>query len=148
MDALFGLTFLLGLFAAYVDIRTKLIPNRLIVVSISLLLILCLVIDRSSLAFRLLFATSVFLLLMSLNLLSKNKFGMGDVKLISIIAFSYLPIGSWIVLIVACVTGIVFALLHNVFHKRKYFIIKGIPFAPFLCIGMAIALFAKDLKLW
>jgi len=70
---------------------------------------------------------------------------MGDVKFISVIAFAFVLIGTWIVLAGACVTALGFAGVYRLVTKRKTL---KLPFAPFLTLGMIAAMIAKSRNLW
>ncbi|MGH1452117.1 MAG: prepilin peptidase [Paracoccaceae bacterium] len=58
--------------------------------------------------------------------------GLGDVKLLSAAALLLGPVGFWLLLLIAPVGGIVFALIGR---KRR-----DLPFAPFISYGVILAL--------
>ena len=83
-------------------------------------------------------AASSFILMIAAFFLSREKIGMGDVKLLTVMGF-YLGFSlTYIVLLISLVFAAVWG-LWNIWKKRvkmKDFI----PFAPFLLVGLTVAL--------
>lgn len=97
------------------------------------------VIADNNLFIRNFFVAVLFFLVFFLIYSFTDGLGFGDVKLISLIAYSS---GFWntcIISIVACIVGLIFFLIR--FIQKKY--ILKIPFAPFLTAGTLIA-FIKE----
>jgi prepilin signal peptidase PulO-like enzyme (type II secretory pathway) len=149
MDTLLlGLALIVGIIASIIDIRKECIPNWLLIGGALVIIVTCLLVSASSLLSRALTALVVFVLFIVFYLILKKGLGMGDVKLIALIAFSFYFVGTWIVLITACLVALSWTLCRNLSHWNNDIAKKRIPFAPFLTLGMAVALFAKYKQLW
>jgi prepilin signal peptidase PulO-like enzyme (type II secretory pathway) len=137
---------LFGVAVSIIDIRTQRIPNWLLLIGLVCSLAakaLWLRQGLIALSLATVFYLCVFLLF---AFFAHGKLGMGDVKYIALISFSFGLIGTWFVLVGACISGLGYALIF--LKPKKEAAVKAFPFAPFLGFGMLIALIAKYLKLW
>jgi Flp pilus assembly protein protease CpaA len=116
VDILTSTALICGIIATYTDIKDKYIPNWLIGIGIITSIILCLFYYPSRLFFRAIVSICFFVIFLVFVFLNKKRFGMGDVNFIALISFSYEIVGTWIVLM------------------------SAFPFAPFLTLGMLVAL--------
>lgn len=134
---------------AWTDMRTRRIPNQLIVALLvirGVVFLLDLIGGAalhalSSLAVSLMTAVVVALLLIGLKALldrltHEESLGWGDIKLIAVGCLFLTIEGSVSALFVASVAGLVLALCFRLFaHDRTF------PFGPTLCLGIMVGLF-------
>jgi leader peptidase (prepilin peptidase)/N-methyltransferase len=88
---------------------------------------------------RLASALICFVPLLIVNILSKNGFGMGDVKLIGAFGFVLGAYGG----LTSAVCGLTFMLLTNGIKQKCLKTKKAVPLAPFLCGGFALILVSE-----
>lgn len=131
--------------AASIDYRVKLIPNVIVLALMGsriLLVIFEYIFEREewiySIGSSLLSAVIVFVVLFILSVISKSGLGMGDVKLLTALAFLcgiYSVLNTMIVALIICVLVAMVLVL----SKKKKMKDK-IPFGPFLLIGYIITM--------
>jgi prepilin signal peptidase PulO-like enzyme (type II secretory pathway) len=120
---------------SFYDYQNKIIPNNILIPAFVFLIIIN---DSSNTNHRrLLLASLVFFTFILFRKLTNNKLGMGDIKLISLIAFSFGIAGTWITLFLACISSLIYILVKNKFLRQKS---TAIPFAPFLLLGSCITI--------
>ncbi|OAN61000.1 hypothetical protein A8B79_05860 [Balneola sp. EhC07] len=132
-------------FGACVDTYSYIIPNKLLVVGSIIALLNVLIVSEYEPIVALL---SVLVLgglvyYLMVQVLGKKAFGLGDLKLISLLALFLGWEFLW-VLYIAVVLGGVFALIGVLFKKlnRK----SRIPFAPFVFLALFINYLAPDIS--
>lgn len=136
----FSLMFLINIVMciSIIDYRTRYIPNILLLIMFALGALTIFIIPGVSFINSIITATALFLILVLVNRLSKNEIGMGDVRIISIIALflGYYRVSAviFISLLISFVYGIVIVI------KNKQNLKTEIPFAPFIFIGLVINL--------
>lgn len=123
-----------------IDIRERRIPDSILSVVAFVSIVLALVFDRGGLLHRFILSSGAFLAMYLLSVVTKNGLGFGDVKLISVASFNLGLFDTWIMLTVACLSGIAFVSGLRIFKGKTG---TKIPFAPFLCLGAFISLFAN-----
>jgi leader peptidase (prepilin peptidase) / N-methyltransferase len=142
------IVFIVGIIASVIDIKKKCIPNWLIIFGGLVTITACFIFSPSSICSCALISLSFFAIFLCFCLLQKKGLGMGDVKFITLISFSFAIVGTWIVLTTSCLLALAWALWRYLSQRNKQQAKKQIPFAPFLTLGMAFALFAKYKQLW
>ncbi len=126
--------------AAEIDIRRRVIPNRLVAAGALWAIAGAIVFRRAELAELLLAGAGSFLLMLLAALTHPAGMGMGDVKLVGVMG---LYLGSAVVpaLVIAFLAGWVAGaamVLHGGVAARK----TAVPFAPFLAVGGIVGLLA------
>ncbi|HEX6977373.1 MAG TPA: prepilin peptidase [Patescibacteria group bacterium] len=125
---------------AVIDIENQIIPDEIIWVGLSVLLIWYLVSNTSSLYLYLLTGLSSALFLLLVNLITKGKgMGLGDVKLAILIGASLSPSLALIWFLVSFVTGSVIGIMLITLGRAN--MKARIAFAPFLIIGFLVVSF-------
>ena len=132
--------------AASIDYRVKLIPNVIVLALMGIRILLVIfeyIFEREdwvySIGSSLLGAVIVFVVLFILSVISKSGLGMGDVKLLTALAFLcgiYAVLNTMIAALIICVLVAMVLVL----SKKKKMKDK-IPFGPFLLVGYIITMF-------
>ncbi|WP_066497507.1 prepilin peptidase [Abyssisolibacter fermentans] len=124
--------YIILIWTALVDYKNRMIPNRLIVLTVIIgLIFMCINMDKN----KIIYCVALTVLLFLVSFISKGALGMGDVKLIGCMC---LFLGSKIISILliasllCCITGIVLVLLKNANRKTE------LPFSPFIMISLMI----------
>lgn len=120
------------------DVRRRVIPNRALLVSVAVWLGIAVLTGGEGAASALIAAVVVASPLLVAALVRPDGMGMGDVKLVAVIAL-YLGWGAWAALLIglglAGFTGVLIAL-----GSRRPPSETSLPLAPFLAVGVAISL--------
>lgn len=123
---------LAGFPIAYSDIKSRLIPNRYLLVTLLLSIFARAIFDRNELAASLEALLITVPVVALLHWVFKARIGMGDLKLILLLSFmlANLPreLNAWL-------AALIFALITAVIMRSK-----RIPFAPALILGALICL--------
>ncbi len=123
---------------ALVDLKTRLIPNLLLLIVV--MVALPMVIMTGSLVSGIVGGCIGFAVVAGLFFLAPDKVGAGDVKLAGIIG---LMVGYPMVFLSLLLTGVIGCLvIAPLVAFRRVKVIGSIPYAPFLCSGAIIALWA------
>ncbi len=131
-------------YAAIIDIRTKEIPNFLIIIMFAnkLLQLPFYMFTNRQLFFSMIITlVIVFLILFIIHFISKGALGMGDVKLLSALSLYIGGYGIYSVIFAALITSLIAAIFLITVKKRdrKY----EIPFVPSIFVGyIAFLLFS------
>ena len=128
---------------ALVDLRRRIIPNRITGPAALTALVLGTALDPSGEPHRLLWAGVCGAFLLVATLLYPAGMGMGDVKLITVMGLLLGPavlVALMFALLAQIVAGIVLAARHGVTRARK----TALPFGPFLAGGGIAAALAGD----
>lgn len=120
----YAILFVVALIATIIDIKTRKIPNWLV-----LILFICWFSFFNVEGLLTCIGCFVFLLL-----LSKKGFGMGDVKYLSVVALYLGFFNTCICLLASCISFVVVSLI----TKKKI-----LPFAPFIFIGILLVIAFK-----
>jgi len=132
----------------YFDIKKRIVPDIMIIISIMLLVIVRFFIEKTFSFWIFVDLSTGFLVFFLLRIFSNRRLGMGDVKLSAFLA-ALLGIPVWIFsMLIASSSGIIIFLLMLLFGKiRKE---ESIAFAPFISFGAAVGfLFSPEiLKLY
>ncbi|GAI51659.1 unnamed protein product, partial [marine sediment metagenome] len=123
---------------SFIDIKHQIIPNKIIIPSIIIGLIIQNLLFLNNWKEWLIFSCGVGLLFLLVSLVYPEGMGMGDVKLA---IFLGVLLGKNIVLAIAIgfIMGGLFSIFLLIFKIKK--IKDKIPFAPFLAIGAILAYF-------
>jgi leader peptidase (prepilin peptidase)/N-methyltransferase len=78
------------------------------------------------------------------RILKKDSLGGGDIKLIAVIGLYLGPMAPLFMMIIACVSGLLFLVLRNRFAKNSP---EQMPFGPFISAAAAVMLLYGDLFL-
>lgn len=134
-----GVFLILLVLAAVIDLRTFLIPNRLLLAGLALGLPLLLWSGAHPLSSAVVGMVVVGGVMLVVALLARGGMGAGDVKLAGVMGFFLGPGPGLVALFVGFLAGAVLALLAMlVLHKgRKDYV----PFGPALATGGVVALF-------
>lgn len=134
--------------AAFFDIKTRRIPNKLLLIMLAVWLLLLtheLFVNSSVILMKLLDAALGFLLgggiFLAVYFASRKNLGAGDVKFMAV-AGLYLGFGSTIPAIfygttLAALTGLILILFKKITRKDM------LPLAPFLLAGIALTVFIQ-----
>jgi len=125
------------LLIALVDMHTLLIPNRLLLSLLLTGLIFLLEPFACSWLQRCIGMFGASGMMLAVNLLQKDSFGCGDIKLMLICGFYLGAICSILAMLIALLSGGAFALCFILGKRIKP--TAHMAFAPFLCFGMFIA---------
>lgn len=138
-----GLVFVATLAAiTLTDLELRLIPNKVLLVSAVVGVVLAAVLDPSSLPERAIAAAAAGGLLFAVALVYPRGMGMGDVKLAAVMGL-YLGRSVAPALLIGFAAGSLFGLALIARHgaaARK----QAVPFGPFLALGGVIGLLAGD----
>lgn len=127
---------------AYIDMKTMLIPNAcLYVLILSGLPFLFQPLDHSLLQ-RLLGSVAAAGLMQTANMVKRESFGFGDIKLMLICGFYLGYRHTIIAMLSAILSGSMFAVY--LILSKKAVSHSHIAFAPFLCLGIITAIFFGD----
>ncbi len=118
--------------ASRVDVREYHIPDIYIIIPSVITLILATHGGFMEIILQLVQGALVLIFFLLFRRMVKERFGLGDVKLIGASTLAFGFVGVCIEVIAASLAGIVWGLLPN--HRGA-----RIPFAPFLAIGMIIS---------
>ena len=132
-----SLVALLGLVAVS-DIRTRLVPDGLLLASLLVAVPVCLLSDPGEVPGRMLAALGAAGFLLGAALIRPDGMGLGDVKLAGVLGF-YLGSGVIEAMVVAFAAGSLGGIALVVRHgwgARTW----TIPFAPFLAMGALVAM--------
>jgi len=129
-------------YAAYTDLKRREIDNW-VVLAISLYGIIYRIFTGGILD-AVIAAAVIFIILYAVYVISKGKFGGGDVKLLSALSL-FLGWRSPMLVFCSCLIGIVYTLVQSIATKQNPFKIET-PFAP--SIFLATALFAVVTAIW
>jgi leader peptidase (prepilin peptidase) / N-methyltransferase len=142
-DVVLGLVFVSTLLAITVtDLETRLIPNKILIVSAVLGIVLAAALDSSSLPERAIAAAAAGGLLLLALLIYPRGMGMGDVKLAAVMGL-YLGRSVAPALLIALAAGALVGIgmmLSEGASARK----RAVPFGPFLALGGVVGLLAGD----
>lgn len=122
---------LLFLIAAYFDIKTRTIPNR-VVFSMFIFALIYFLINFNSYNWSLLHTFSLIvanLFWVVSFYLSKGGFGGADAKIFMAISFLFYPITYWYFVMVSFVLGIVLGIAIKLFYKNEVTIPLVVPIA-------------------
>jgi leader peptidase (prepilin peptidase)/N-methyltransferase len=126
---------------ALVDLRRRIIPDRLTAPAAALALALAAALDPGSLPERLVAAALAGGAFLAVALVAPDGMGMGDVKLVAVLGL-YLGAAVAVALVVALLAGTAFGVAvmarRGVRAGRK----AAIPFGPFLVLGGLVGLVA------
>jgi leader peptidase (prepilin peptidase) / N-methyltransferase len=120
------------------DLRTRLLPDGPLAVSLALALGLCMLSDPDGLPERLAAGIGAAGLLLGAALIRPDGMGLGDVKLAGVLGF-YLGRAAIEAMLVAFATGSVAGLVLIARHGWAART-RTIPFAPFLALGGLVAI--------
>jgi len=123
------------------DLRTRLVPDWALVVSLALALPVCLLSDPGGVPARVVAGAGAAGFLLAAALMRPDGMGLGDVKLAGVIGI-YLGTEVIAAMVVAFASGSVAGLVLVARHgwgART----RTIPFAPFLAIGALVAIGAQ-----
>jgi leader peptidase (prepilin peptidase) / N-methyltransferase len=124
-----------------VDLRVRLVPDRALAAATLIILPLAAALDPASLPERALAALGAGGFLLAAALIRPGAMGLGDVKLAAVLGL-YLGRGVIAALLIAFVSGSLFGLALIARHGWAARL-RTIPFAPFLSLGVLVALVAK-----
>ena len=124
------------------DLRTRLVPDAALVVSLAVALLVCLLSDPGGLPVRMLSGLEEGGFLLAAALIRPDGMGLGDVKLAGVLG---VYLGAWVAeaMVVAFAAGSIAGLVLLARHgwsARS----RTIPFAPFLALGALVALVAQS----
>lgn len=124
-----------------VDVRSRLIPNNLLLIAIIVTIVTLPIINSMDSLVSGLFGGFIgFGLFGILFLLAPAKVGAGDVKLAGLIGFM---VGFPMVFLALLLTGLIGGLvIMALVALKRGKVLGSIPFAPFLCSGAIISLWA------
>lgn len=118
-----------SIYISYMDIRYRRIPNATILVT-TIFLLVSDIYFSPTLVIPSLLRAACFFFMFNVIFLLKSGLGYGDVKYIALLAYA-LPFHHVIfTCLTASLTGLLFMAVSRSYHK-------GIPFVPFLTIGLA-----------
>jgi leader peptidase (prepilin peptidase) / N-methyltransferase len=120
------------------DLRTRLIPDRALMVSLAGAIAVCAAGDPASLVPRLLAGAGAGGFLLAASLVRPDGMGLGDVKLVLVLGV-FLGAAVWEALMVAFAAGSIAGLVliaRNGWRARS----RTIPFAPFLSLGALVVI--------
>lgn len=138
-----GATFVTTLAAiTLTDLEHRIIPNKILIVSVVVGVGIVLVGDPDSAPERAIAAGSAFAVLFGVALAYPRGMGMGDVKLAAVMGL-YLGRSVAPALIVGFAAGALFGLALIARHGAKARK-RAVPFGPFLALGGLVGLFAGD----
>jgi prepilin signal peptidase PulO-like enzyme (type II secretory pathway) len=120
------------------DLRTRLVPDRALVVSLLVAAPICALSDPGDLPARLLAGLGAGGFLLAAALIRPDGMGLGDVKLVAVLGF-YLGAGVIEAMVVAFAAGSVAGLVLLARHGWRARS-RTIPFAPFLALGALVAI--------
>ncbi|WP_028974905.1 prepilin peptidase [Spirochaeta cellobiosiphila] len=137
MNLIILLTIPIWFYLAWYDIKYMIVPDKWLLSLVLPLLLFYLVTDSHNLVIHI-----VSLLLMGgsflgLHFVSKGKLGLGDVKLVALMAGFLNVYQDFILLFCASLSGLIVSMFYLAKKERN----KAIPFAPFLSIGWIVAIF-------
>jgi leader peptidase (prepilin peptidase) / N-methyltransferase len=121
------------------DLEHRLIPNRILIVSAALAVVLLAVGDRDAIPEHLIAAAIAFAVLFLVAFAYPRGMGMGDVKLAGVMGL-YLGKAVAPALLIGFAAGALFGLALIALHgagARK----QAVPFGPFLALGGIVAIF-------
>ncbi len=119
-----------------VDIRTKRIPNQYIVLPYAFALAESLSLGTRFALVRLVESLAVLAFFLAFRKLVKGRFGLGDVKLIAASTMSFGIVGTLLEVLCASFVALLWAVA-KVGKDVRF------AFAPFLAIGMAVAILVE-----
>jgi prepilin signal peptidase PulO-like enzyme (type II secretory pathway) len=123
------------------DIRERRIPNYLTLGGFLLILLVKILIGNNSVSPYLISSALSFAVMAGVSLLTRDKLGMGDVKL-SLSIGGILGVYYWLIsLFLASLTALIFVFPFLLSRKMKRS--DPIPFAPFLSLGALLTLWLK-----
>jgi prepilin signal peptidase PulO-like enzyme (type II secretory pathway) len=125
------------LLAARADMESMIIPDRLLAAFALSSLFLCASVDAASLPRRLLACALSMAFFGAFRAMARGGFGLGDVKLIALLAFSLGAVRTLAMVALACVASILWAVFSKKARREK------MPFAPWLCVGTFAVHFMK-----
>ncbi|MGN6253905.1 MAG: prepilin peptidase [Solirubrobacterales bacterium] len=138
-----GLVLVTALMAVTItDLERRIIPNKILLVTMAIGLVIAAVFDTSSLPERAIAGTAAGGLLFLTALIYPSGMGLGDVKLAAVMGF-FLGRNVAPALLVALIAGSVVGLAliaREGASARK----KAIPFGPFLALGALVGLLAGN----
>jgi len=125
---------------SFIDIKHKIIPNKIIIPSILIGLVLQILFFSNKTMQWVIFSVGAGLFFLIISLIYHEGMGMGDVKLAT---FLGVLLGKNVLLAIAIafVMGALFSIILLIFKIKR--IKDKIPFAPFLAIGAIIAYFIQ-----
>lgn len=130
--------YLFFMLIAIIDLRYRVVPNVLTYPAIAAILVIRLAIFKSDGLVTLLGGAMAFLIFLLTSLLRPGDLGGGDVKLATLIGFTFgFPQVMWALLLGAGVGALVTSYLLLV---RSWDAGAKIPYAPFLCLGAVVVL--------
>jgi leader peptidase (prepilin peptidase)/N-methyltransferase len=123
------------------DLRTRLVPDAALAVSLAIALPVCLLSDPGGVPERLIAALAAGGFLLAAALIRPSGMGLGDVKLVAVLGV-YLGEGVAGAMLIAfaagSIAGLVLLMRHG-WSARS----RTIPFAPFLALGALVVLVAQ-----
>ena len=126
-----------GVWIAWIDLRTHKIPNVLLLIFAGLATS-CHILKPSTAGVAIACAVVFAIFIIPISLITSRSLGAGDAKFIILLA---LLIGRGSQTLSALIIGSLFALLHMSFESiRQRELVRSIPFAPSLVIGALLAL--------
>jgi leader peptidase (prepilin peptidase)/N-methyltransferase len=125
-----------------IDIRTRRLPNRIVLPSAALVLAAQLAIAPDRALEWIAAALAAFAVLLAAHLAHPGGLGMGDVKLALLLgaALGWAVAAALVIGLLAAGLAAVAVVLRDGWAARK----RAIPLGPFLALGGVIALFAGD----
>ena len=126
-----------GVWIAWIDLRTHKIPNVLLLIFAGLATS-CHILKPNTAGVAIACAVVFAIIIIPISLITSRSLGAGDAKFIILLA---LLIGRGSQTLSALIIGSLFALLHMSFESiRQRELVRSIPFAPSLVIGALLAL--------
>jgi len=123
---------------AYVDYETMMISDGLLLMILMLSVLYLLFYNQEDLYFLVLGMISVSGIMGLLNLIKRDCFGMGDIKLMAIIGLLLGFDRTINAALIATLSAGTIAVIIKCFYKSEN---KYLPFAPFLVLGIIINIF-------
>ena len=144
----FNLLYFVILISALIDYKSKLIPNKILIAALVMRALMyipeCFLLKKEMIYVFMNEGIGVLLavFLLFFSFLTKRMIGMGDIKLLAIIAIYTGAFFTYSVLFAAALSGaIVGIIMMLLLHKDKS---TAIPFGPFLLFGFIVAALLKS----
>lgn len=132
--------------AALIDGKTLKIPNILVFTTFVLTFLCMIIFELSYLLESFISALVLASFMILFRVVMKKGFGLGDIKLLTVIAFNIGIVKSWVLLLSASLLGILWFLIKTYFIQHSTIKSKQterFAFAPFIFLGLLVAIFTN-----